>query len=527
MCNMGKIPTIGEGTRWYDTPYRWSRSAQYSAIGRRLPEAWRAAVHRFENYLFQTWEVEAIKADGDRWEMYNISIPDDEHVAVPAIWVVDFFTPSNIGTLRKSIKKQRWDPDRHVGMFESGAAVLDQSRHGRGPSWWRLAEISAVGAGYSFPDGVQQRLPSEFTSVQLYGVTIGEGVTAVVAYFSLSDWAAGSVDRVLHAEHEPALNRSPGKLAVAEGRNWVTYRMTQSARVKLHQAAGKWLAERCPGVFAAAGESQPIMDLLLLDEYDPTVAEPSMATKDALRAVGISGSDYMRWTSDDLPGLVFERVETRMLPSLDGERKWTIWGQRARAAAFGLMGQDSRSTDRSIGHDIDRLVTNLLARLALSDLLDLLGSQSASARDAAQAQHGKFTRRDLKLLRRRFLTTSLDLKSLERDVKRFNSERYWQDREPTIIRDYTPWQKAQMQKGKLALREPLHVNTSLRRAQSKAARELARADAAYRDILATVASLGASIDAFKVQRYALWIAGVSLVVAGATLWITLAVPAHH
>ncbi|MCG2932237.1 hypothetical protein, partial [Escherichia coli] len=51
--------------------------------------------------------------------------------------------------------------------------------------------------------------------------------------------------------------------------------------------------------------------------------------------------------------------------------------------------------------------------------------------------------------------------------------------------------------------------------------ELLEMDKDYRDVLSTVAALGSSIDAFKVQRYAIWVAMFSLVVALLTMGISL------
>jgi hypothetical protein len=46
------------------------------------------------------------------------------------------------------------------------------------------------------------------------------------------------------------------------------------------------------------------------------------------------------------------------------------------------------------------------------------------------------------------------------------------------------------------------------------------ADHEYRDILSTVASLGASVDAFRLGRLALWVAIASLGIALMTLLVT-------
>ena len=60
----------------------------------------------------------------------------------------------------------------------------------------------------------------------------------------------------------------------------------------------------------------------------------------------------------------------------------------------------------------------------------------------------------------------------------------------------------------------------VRERNAKEAIPLAELDHSYRNLLEGVATLGASIDAFAVQRLALMIAAVSLVVAFVTLVVS-------
>jgi hypothetical protein len=512
---------VGHGRRWYDPAYNLLRFLQYSWFGRRLPASWRRRVYYMSNYLVQLNEVERMVTEGGHTWDEPLNLPDDEHVAIPGIWVVDYFPPSLIDVLDKAIKTNRWDNRPHVGIDQSNAETLRASRRGSGTSWWRIADISSTGADSWFSTGYREKLPKEFTSIELKGIPIGEGLTAVIAYFHLSKWGSSLVDEIWHTVHPPSLARTKGHLVVAEGEKWAAFRQTQRTREGLHEVARNWMQLHCPGAFGKAKEHQPLMDLLLLDLFDPSTGEqPDRETEDWMRALGLTESGVFWRTSTDLPGFLLEQARQVLAPGIR-KRTWALWGNMTTAITQGanLRGYDT-GISSALAHYVDRRMEDLIVRLGLSDFLELLKSDSAIVRDSTRAHHRRFGRSDLKRLRQRFLTASLDFSSIERDVKQYNNRR-WRDREPSFTLDYTPWIRRQDEEAGRTPFEPIRVNIELRKQQNKAARTLVSFDHSYREILATVASLGASIDAFKVQRLAIWIAISSAAVAFATLWVSL------
>lgn len=151
--------SVGYGQRWYDPVYNLLRFLQYSWLGKRLPASLRRRLYWMSNYLVQLNEVERMIAAGGRMWEEPLNLPDDEHVSVPGIWAVDYFPPSLIDELDKAIKANHWDNRPHIGMGQSSAETLKDSRQGSGPSWWRIADIAIPGAGYWFPDGYRESCP--------------------------------------------------------------------------------------------------------------------------------------------------------------------------------------------------------------------------------------------------------------------------------------------------------------------------------------------------------------------------------
>lgn len=218
-----------------------------------------------------------------------------------------------------------------------------------------------------------------------------------------------------------------------------------------------------------------------------------------------------------MPGLLLQEPVTRDWAPDASENVWSLWGNRGAAAR--ITSGTGHSGVESAGYFVGSRSTDFMARWGLTALLRLLRSSASIAHDNARDLHGGTSSRDLKRLRIRTLTTSLDLATLEDDLKLYNRRR-WRDREPVFYLDYTKWFKERDEEEGRRPFKPVNLNKQERKNQSRLARELVEFDAEYREVLSTVASLGASLDSRRVQRVAIWVSVVSVIVALDTLWAT-------
>jgi hypothetical protein len=318
---------------------------------------------------------------------------------------------------------------------------------------------------------------------------------------------------------EPQLVHINGRLR-AESRLWATGRITQEARRAAHDAARDWMARRCPGFFVANGEAQLLMDMLLMDKFDPIPGERTPREhSDALRALGITGFEHR--TSPDVPHMLLCPVDGSLCRAFEGKRTWTLWGNR-EAIAGATEHLDMYGTDKNlaIALNANKRMANFLVMLAVSDFLAIMEAKYAVLRDSARAGHGSFKASGLRHLRESFLTLSLDLTSVERDVDTFWRRKWRDEGDAQFTLDLAPW-IVESQKALGAKRfAPIDLNDELRNRQGEQFKTLIAADRDYREILSTVASLGASADAFRTGRVALWVALGSLGVALVTLLVT-------
>ena len=517
-----QVPEIGKGRRWYDVLYValvWLSSSWRRQI---MPRQIKGLIRHGMSYLIPFNEHDRNKVWSREDPGRNLSVPEDEHVAVPGIWVVELFPPSEFAALRDAIQRNSWGKNRLLYEAKDGTReVLERSRSGTGWTWWRLAEIVSFDSHYLTLDGRREKLPPEFDAVELRAIQIGAGLTVVVALFQLAEHAAIYLDHVWRAPHLPSLVHGNGR-PQASSSMWTAFRITQQARRKAHDSARSWMAGRCGGFFASNHEPQLLVDALLFDRYDPIRDERTdRRFDDALRALGLTGQDVLHRTSEQIPAMLLSPVEESLCSDLDAKRTWALWGNRTRVAAeFSDLDRYGSSGDRALVHDANERIRQFLLTLSISDFLSVMDKRYAELRDSARVRHGEFKAKGLQRLRSSFLSLSLDLTSVARDVDIFRKRKSLDDVEAQFTLDYAPWIKADDESNGRQPTTPIDLNRQLCKSQRRKFKKLISADRDYCEILSTVASLGSSADSYKISRVALIAAIASLVVALATLLVT-------
>ncbi|HVX08065.1 hypothetical protein [Humibacter sp.] len=526
------VPELGNGYRWYDWPYRFLYWFGTGWRRRLYPRAFGTRVWRGLSWLIPFNEHDRNKVwSRENW-LRNIFVAEDEHVNVAGIWLVELFPPTELPSLEAALDRNGWNKKPLTMPLDgNNREKLSKARAASGLMWWRLADLMDWDSNWlSGGDSIRTRLPDEFTMIELRAVQIGPSLTAVIAEFHLTDEAATALDGEWHKTHEPILMRGKPRWR-SLNRKEAAYWRVQSKRRQLHSAAREWLTDKLPGFFTSNGEQLPLLDLMLFDKIDPTTAPPAnlsrekaVAREDAYRALGISTHEYYQATSPDLPKLVLSPLDGRMHGALGEAPTWTLWGRRDAVVKAlgegGLAGYGGTDTNRAIASRLVDNMFNLFVMLAVSEFLHVTGKKYAVLRDRASTRHGKFRPRALRELRKSFLTLSLNLSSVQPDVSDFWSRNWRWDGDAQFTYNVAPRYKAMDRKAGRKIDDPIDYNADLKERQEKEFARLIAADRDYRDILSTVASLGASADSFKLGRIALWVAIVSLVVAVATVLLS-------
>lgn len=515
------VPWIGRGSRWYDPPYRilmWlSRGWRQRVVPRRIREL----LNRGVNYLIPFNEHQRQLASPDGTVFGDFSGPDGDAVEVPGLWMCELFPPSRFTALEAALGERAWDRRRQfIGSDTSNVEALRNSRRSAGAAWWRIADIANLDSGYLVPDGSREKLPAEFGLIQLKGVKIGSGLTAVVAQFHLSEIGRRALNDAWQREYAPTLIRAAGRPR-AEDKQFTMYRETQSARSALHALAIRWMSRNLPGFFSLSDDRRPVVDMLLMKDYDPTADDrPPRRRVDGLRALGLTDFTVGYYRSEALPGLIVTPSSETLAPHLRSSDAWAIWGQQQAAESEIESLASYGGGAQGVANRYDDIAGHLVMTLTVSAYLRAMHGRLASLRDEAAKKHGRFTAGRLETLRTQLLTSSLDLSTVRHDLNDYWNRRHRMEGEVDIFYDFHPSMRLQDEREGYPPFEPVDMRRHWKKEQRSTLRRLRAADAEYRQILSTAASLGASADAFKTGRFALVVAFASLAIAAVTLAVT-------
>lgn len=511
----------------FDPIYRILRAIRRSRIGKKMPDV----IMKPISYLMHVIAIH----DGYNKMLTGQNpfadpfiVPISEHVTVPAFFVIELFTPSVAGNLSKAMRKNKWNSGLIKAYPEPSSELVEEARSGTRTGWWLMGSIARRGASGFYPDASRQKLPATFDAVEFKGVQVGEGVTALIARFDLSDQGARRLDTVWHSLYQPGIDwgRWGGPWPQAQGAKWVAFRETQLARGALHHEARLWLRKFCPGVFASNEQPQPLIDVLLFDELDGAfAAPPSEQVSDNLRALGLSSGPTIE-KSKQLPGMILTPAEVGCDSKMEHRATWSLWGRRSTLVdklselrrGLGLDGSDG-----AIVHCIDRAIQSYFILLSISQLLRVSQVRYSVLRDTARDMRGVYHMKHLEALRSSLLTLSLDLSSIDRDVRSYNQHGWRHD--PAQFRlEYVPWLAERDVKQGFGIL-CINQNKDLRTQQIKMLKTLATADGDYRQILTSAASLTSSMQTLRSGRVAVWVSLASLVVAATAL--LLSSPPEH
>ncbi|MGY4652492.1 hypothetical protein [Mycobacterium sp. URHB0021] len=456
---------------------------------------------------------------GFRWgDGDECTVPPTDHVGIPSLFVVELFPPSAKEKLDRAIRRNRWDTKQLRMYGRHYMPTPDEARSGDRWSWWNLGEVVRRGSNVTVGDAVRRKMPTEFDRVELKALQISQGITAVMAKFDLNDAAISQLDEAWHRDYQPEMywGERGGEWPRPLDPDFVAFRRVQEERGRLHAAARKWFSAKWPGFFATNGQPQPLLDIVLFNEisaYPDT--RPPRGVDGAVRALGLPHTVYVQ-RSTTFPAMTIGERHIRSDSGMEDRRTWALWGNRTEildGLSNTLESHGLGQHDSSIAHYAQEAIEDYFLRLSISEMLEVCDARYASMRDAAR-QHGQLER-----LRASLLTLSVDMSSIDRDIRAYNARGWQRDRAQFFFED-SPYLVAEYKEHGHASREPINLNERLLTEQMRMLETLRAADNDYRGILTAAASLTSSLKSIRLAWAAVWVAIASLGVAAVTLLIT-------
>jgi hypothetical protein len=444
-------------------------------------------------------------------------LPDSERVEIPAIWVVELYTPSTVRRLLQGIRSLEWDQGRFSG-GESLSEWMSDVRQGTQAGWTSLGLVSPPEKPHFSADR-QAPLPAGVTGALPVLMSLTPSVTALVTAFLLDDSAATEVDAVLrrsystftkrdtrfrrrhvvryvlkggtihagHSIHDPNTQRRDG---------------AEACIARLEKGCTDWVREYVPGLFASLpGALHPTAVLMLTEAIPPL-------TPEARRIRAFDGLSLDRgfnaWESEDWP-------HVRMaLPGWQGNPSRLVFGCLRTQAIADTRHYYEPTSNWTIAQHANDAIPGLLARWAVTRMLDGYHEVLSTLRDKSAAAQRYHTVRDLKDLRGLVRTRLFDVEASVDEVLSFVRTKRLYERETMDM------ESAFAVKG-----ERFKLLEELRSGQARRGRQVRRESELLKGTLALSSDLSETITNIRVQRLLVLLTLVSVGIAVWALVIAL------
>lgn len=444
----------------------------------RLPTAFRRQLRR-ANLRLRASEPVVRARQRDGADNALTTPPNTEQILVPCLWLVEFYTPSSLGSLMRRLR--RWS---------ARSSQLNADDH---LIQWLAASRSGHGNGYEFghrghgtngrPD--RPTLPPEFSHVTLSFDSISS-VVVLSARFALTVHHQGCLAASLRTQYE----------AHTEVLRNGTYRVIDVFTAKrkacdnaidgLRRSAQRWMRANLPGLLASRSPETalPSMVLVMMADTEPFVDNASF-----LRPLGLEpGDEFDRhWTSKEVPGL--------SLRASRGRHEDRLW--------LAMRHPDLRVADcQFLDAQVSGMALEILStRWALSSLLRELESSVTSIRDAVVSQRGSRGSPAFRILARKMPSVGLDAQTVASDIvvatKSARVYNFGSDDDFCLAGGASS----------------TTFTAVIRRRQRRQAKRLERSTESLRDVLSTLADMTMASSGLSLQRWSIAIAIVSLIIA--------------
>lgn len=506
------VPEIGTRWRWYDIPYRFLTWLLLGWRRRFIPWRLRSQINNARSFFVAFNHFERLKIEQRTDPRTNLIVPDDEEVTQGAIWVVEFFPPSYYEGLLRSLGRNGWGDNDLVGSFNgSNAQRVARARRGSGFLWSRLGTVANSNSPYIVPNAKREVLPPEFEIVELTGVQLGTSLTAVVAFIQFSETGRTALNEVWKSKHEPTFEWRGLRRPLLDSRYFSGIVATQRERQRIHDVARTWLAERCGGFFAQTEAGQPVIDFNMFAQFDPTTTMVDRAMRGPIQALAFDGNFIYNYVSPQIPGAVLVPGEAPRPPREALQNCWGVVGAHqvfADANEGGGYGDKPYSVG-TLAAMVNDAVRTFLLHDAVLRYAQQLKEQAATQRDTARSKHRQFSTRQIDALKHDLLANSLDLPAVARDTEELWGP-MWQCWEGLDV-------KGVPVPGTLDPVDEFDMIKEFGETRTQLFESLIADDAAYRAVLATTSSLGASAASARLGKRALLVSCVSLIVSATTL----------
>ncbi|MEN3614441.1 hypothetical protein AAH979_33490 [Plantactinospora sp. ZYX-F-223] len=446
----------------------------------------------------------------DAAENEESRMPAGEHVSLPAIWLVEVYTPTTLpGILHKM---QRYmEAATGFRQHEDIDNWLSSVRRRPWGAWINLNWVTREKVSFFAPDRRIDKIPDGVKYIRLGIVSITSSLTALVAQFVLEDELSALLNGIVNTDRTTFTTRDSNYVVSIHNVEQQKHDSVYKMRRELREDAEGWLRSRFPGFFAVRPKgAYPVVELLITDKalpWDSALGRTGKRDRwaDILDLFGAFGY----WECEELSALRMNEA-TRIGRRGSRERRQHVVVIAGRRKDLFEQERFKSAEDESDWYAVQRIhdyASMLATRFAITAVLDEVESDLSSIRDLTdKALHGS-SARSLDRLNARLLQLGLDGRIVASEIKDLvANERVWRFNVPEF--------RHVNHKGD---RKDLLADV-MRETQEKQADRIIRTENSLGALLGTSANLGVAARNMRLQGAVIWLTVVSVIAAVVAAW---------
>ncbi|MBU1131133.1 hypothetical protein KJ840_03305 [Patescibacteria group bacterium] len=435
----------------------------------------------------------------DPKELKSTTPPESEKIEIHCAWVSEVFTPSNINSLLKSLKKLGWDaPESNTG---NKINLTDWVKHGRSygnqSSWINGGIILSKTDKSRFlgADIRRAKLPKgiDYCSLSLRNIT--SSITIVTIQFVFSDDLASSLNPLFKTLHKTKIERKSRNIISFIGPASQKRKSVQQQFTNVHKNLFSWFNKNLPGHFASSKGDLPTISLVTTAEYKKSNSQKSILKDHYSDLLFDYGNED--WTGKEVPELEL-RVQSN---------------KNSLGILFGNFGdltqkdmeQYGGANRAGITNKLNLYMENTAGLWSTHHLLLNCEKQLSSLRDKAVSPIKRIGHaiQNLNFIRSQFLSISTDIQAISHDIENLtkSKNRYSDD-----CLDFTPPEHYKSLPDFLELlRQQDEMRVKTLKTQEKQVNESINASG----------NLTSAIANLKIQRNVFWL---TIIIVGLTIF---------
>lgn len=449
--------------------------------------------------------------DRDKRENERTCVQEDLELRVRMVWGVELFGPAEIENLYAGLKKLGW---RTVGQRSSIQSWIQHQRTFGYGGWLNVGYVlDRTDRDRNFMIQNYSKLPPGVSGLVVRCHQITPSLTGLLIGFELNEATARCYENELNRDRAMIFKRSDTRFAISHwGPEHQKRESLDQARSKLRRIAGAWFEQYLPGFFCSLQrpEAFPTMELLTVKE-GPILHDPAGLPRGGFsgwRRLTAHAISWDVWSCEDVPGL--QLTLSRSQEDVDGFHIIAALDESK------LLEDDMKpyggKSPRAITHKFNEELEGLVIH-------------------AATFQYLREQSRDIKLTRVGLKKARSGMRSVTRTLQEIG---LYFDRtlgSPAIARELAKksetagWYRHDFLKFTMPTRgkdsEPLDLSEEIRSGVHHLASRLNEDEAAMRAHIEQISSVLSVRESIKVQRRMEWLTIIAVIVAIATLAITL------